>query len=163
MNKTPVSTYKIRFSDCDLFGHLNNARYLDYFFNAREDHLKESYNIDLKEFLQQDLAWLIKSHEIIYLQPALYLETVHIQSSLIKVTDKMMLVEMIMKDELESQVKAAIWTTFIPVNLQTKKVQNHNASFMEFARSIERNDRTDEEDTHQRLLKILSEIKCNNL
>lgn len=61
MNKSPSSTYKIRFSDCDLFGHLNNARYLDYFLNAREDHLKEAYNIDLTQFLQQDMAWLIKA------------------------------------------------------------------------------------------------------
>ena len=29
-----------RFSDCDPFGHLNNARYIDYFINAREDHLR---------------------------------------------------------------------------------------------------------------------------
>ena len=41
MNKNPNLDYKIRFNDGDLFGHLNNSRYLDYFINAREDHLKE--------------------------------------------------------------------------------------------------------------------------
>lgn len=159
MNKTPASTYKIRFSDCDLFGHLNNARYLDYFLNAREDHLKASYNIDLNEFFQQDLAWLIKSHEIIYLRPAVYLETVRIKSSLIKVTEKMMLVEMVMTDELESQVKAVIWTTFIPISLQTKTLKIHNASFMEFALSIETPGGSGDEQTADRLLKVLAGIK----
>ncbi len=163
MNKTPSSTYKIRFSDCDLFGHLNNARYLDYFLNAREDHLKEFYNIDLNEFLQQDLAWLIKSHEIIYLRSAVYLETVRIKSSLIKVTDKMMLIEMVMTDDLESKVKAVLWTTFIPVSVKTKKLKVHNASFMDFAVSIERNEISDSENSSERLLKILAEVKANNL
>jgi acyl-CoA thioesterase FadM len=47
MELTPKSFYTIRFGDCDLFGHLNNARYLDYFINAREEHLKERYQVQL--------------------------------------------------------------------------------------------------------------------
>ena len=37
MNKTPHSFYTIRFTDCDLFGHLNNGRYIDYLLNARKN------------------------------------------------------------------------------------------------------------------------------
>ena len=29
----------VRFQDCDPFGHLNNARYIDYFLNARQDQI----------------------------------------------------------------------------------------------------------------------------
>jgi len=36
-NKILQSTYQVRFQDSDPFRHLNNARYLDYFVNARED------------------------------------------------------------------------------------------------------------------------------
>lgn len=32
-----------RFQDCDPFSHLNNARYIDYFLNAREDQLALFY------------------------------------------------------------------------------------------------------------------------
>ena len=49
MNKHPNSIYKIRFNDCDMFGHLNNARYIDYLINARQDHLKDEYNFDFLE------------------------------------------------------------------------------------------------------------------
>ncbi len=34
-NKEPETQIVIRFQDCDPFGHLNNARYIDYFVNAR--------------------------------------------------------------------------------------------------------------------------------
>ena len=50
MNKSPNSNYKIRFNDCDMFGHLNNSRYLDYLINAREDHLKDYYSFDFTEY-----------------------------------------------------------------------------------------------------------------
>ncbi len=163
MNKSPSSTYKIRFSDCDLFEHLNNARYLDYFLNAREDHLKEAYNIDLNQFLQQDLAWLIKSHNIIYLRPAMYQEIVQIKTSLTNATDELLFVEMVMTDEQETHLKAALWTSFIPINIKTKKRQNHPAAFMEFALSIEKGEVTDWENTTERLSKILTELKSKNL
>ncbi|MGB0837938.1 MAG: acyl-CoA thioesterase, partial [Flavobacteriaceae bacterium] len=38
---------RIRFQDCDPFNHLNNGKYIDYFVNAREDHLLEFYNLNL--------------------------------------------------------------------------------------------------------------------
>ena len=50
MEKTPKSRDKIRFTDCDMFGHLNNSRYLDYLINAREDHLKDFYNFDFNQY-----------------------------------------------------------------------------------------------------------------
>ena len=43
------STTKIRFQDCDPFRHLNNARYTDYFMNAREDQLAQFYGNWLHE------------------------------------------------------------------------------------------------------------------
>lgn len=137
MEKNPRSFYKVRFSDCDPFGHLNNARYIDYFLNAREDHLKSGYGIDLKSFYTSGLSWLVSSHEIRYRKPAVYNEIVSISSSLLKVYPDSLLVEMLMMDAAESHLKAILWTTFIPVNVKTGKKQDHPGSFMEFAYSIE--------------------------
>jgi YbgC/YbaW family acyl-CoA thioester hydrolase len=105
MEKTPASFYIIRFNDCDPLGHLNNSRYLDYFLNAREDHLRESYGVDLREWAQRGDAFVVHSHEIRYLRPALYNESVMIQSSLIGVGDSWLLVELLMYDQ-ERQLKA---------------------------------------------------------
>jgi YbgC/YbaW family acyl-CoA thioester hydrolase len=137
MEKKPSSTYTIRFNDCDPFAHLNNARYIDYFLNAREDHLKNIYDMDLKTFYQQGMTWFVGGHEIQYLKPADYNETVRIQTSLIKALPDALLVEMVMTDEAQSHIKSVMWTRFIPVNLKTGKRENHPETFMAFAKSVE--------------------------
>ena len=137
MEKTPVSSYKVRFSDCDPYGHLNNARYIDYFLNAREDHLKDQYDLDLKSFYQSGLGWVVGSHEIIYRKPAMYSEIVSISSSLLRATPDFLLVEMTMMDMEQKQLKSIIWTYFIPVNLKTGKKESPSPEFMEFAYSVE--------------------------
>lgn len=136
MEKRLQSVYTIRFSDCDLFGHLNNARYIDYFLNAREDHLKTYYNMSLDEFYRQGLTWFVGSHEILYLRPAQYNERVVIHSCLFHVTNDMFWVEMKMTDEKNSHLKSLLWTKFVPVNPATGRKQNHPDSFMEFARKV---------------------------
>jgi YbgC/YbaW family acyl-CoA thioester hydrolase len=137
MEKIPYSLYTVRFSDCDPFAHLNNARYIDYFLNAREDHLKNVYDMDLKTFYQQGMTWFVGGHEIQYLKPADYNETVRIQTSLIKALPDALLVEMVMTDEAQSHIKSVMWTRFIPVNLKTGKRENHPEAFMAFAKSVE--------------------------
>jgi acyl-CoA thioester hydrolase len=137
MEKSPSSCYTVRFGDCDPFGHLNNARYVDYFLNAREDHLKNAYAMDLKDFYQQGLTWFVGGHEIQYLKPADYNETVRIETTLVKASPDLLLVEMVMTDQQQSHIKAVLWTRFIPVNIKTGKRENHTEDFMAFAKSVE--------------------------
>ena len=68
----PKTQYTVRFNDCDPFNHLNNSSYLDYMLNAREDHLKEFYNLNLKDFYAKGIGWVVVAHEIIYIRPASY-------------------------------------------------------------------------------------------
>lgn len=42
----------VRFQDCDPFNHLNNAAYLNYLVNAREDQLIEAYGINIYDTAQ---------------------------------------------------------------------------------------------------------------
>ena len=46
LSKILESKVKIRFQDCDPFNHLNNAAYINYFINAREDQILENYHLD---------------------------------------------------------------------------------------------------------------------
>ncbi len=140
MNKTPHSFYTIRFTDCDLFGHLNNGRYIDYLLNAREDHLKTEYGLDLTDFYKQGVSWLVAAHEISYIRPAAYNERVSVMSALIKPEPGSLLVEMLMMDEKHTHIKSLMWTKFIHVNVKSGKRESHTDSFMDFARSIEVSD-----------------------
>ncbi len=121
----------IRFNDCDPFGHLNNSKYIDYFLNAREDHLKEHYDIDLKVWVQQGQAFVVSAHEIRYLRPATYNESVAIQSALIGWGDSWLLVEMGMFGK-DRQLKAILWTTFTRIHPATGKRMAHPPEFQPF-------------------------------
>jgi acyl-CoA thioester hydrolase len=159
MNKTPHSFYTIRFTDCDLFGHLNNGRYIDYLLNAREDHLKTEYGLDLTDFYKQGVSWLVAAHEISYIRPAAYNERVSVMSALIKLEPGSLLVEMLMMDEKHTHIKSLMWTKFIHVNVKTGKRESHTDTFMDFARSIEVSDVDLVKGYQYRLKEIIENIK----
>lgn len=129
--------YKIRFSDCDPFNHLNNSAYIDYLLNAREDHLKEFHDLAMPELYKKGSGWIVNRHEIVYLAPANYAEMVCIQSALVKFSDDSLLVEMAMWDESRKQLKALLWTKFIHINTQTGKREHHPEWFKEIAMPLE--------------------------
>ena len=84
LDKHPESKVIIRFQDCDAFGHLNNTRFINYFINAREDHLRQYYAFDLYEHARaSNKNWFITKHEIAYLRPAQLGEKVTIRTKLI--------------------------------------------------------------------------------
>ncbi|MGV3695608.1 acyl-CoA thioesterase [Flavobacterium sp.] len=137
MIKNPNSVYKVRFSDCDLFGHLNNARYIDYFMNAREDHLKDYYNLTLTEYYEKGISWVVTGHEIAYLRSAVYDEMVNIESCLLLAESDSLHVELVMTDESNTHLKAVMRTHFTPINPKNGKRETHTREFMEWAKSIE--------------------------
>ena len=119
MDKYPESKTVIRFQDCDAFGHLNNASFIDYFINAREDHLRDYYAFNLYEHAREsNHNWFVKRHEIAYLRPAKLGETVTIKTRLIDLSKRTLTVEGVMLDETATRLKAVQWTTFNYVNLQ---------------------------------------------
>lgn len=135
--KNPTSVYKIRFSDCDLLGHLNNARYIDYFMNAREDHLKDCYNLKLTDYYQKGIAWVVSGHEIAYLRAAVYDEMVTIESTLLLAEADGLYVELVMTDENQTHLKAIMRTKFTPIHPKTGRKELHTNEFMEWAKTIE--------------------------
>lgn len=131
------SSYKVRFNDCDPLGHLNNSSYIDYMLNAREDHLSQYYQVSLPAFHRQGLAWVVRSHEIQYIRPAFYNETITIVSRLLELTEGHLLVEMLMYDEKIQSPKAVLWTNFTCVDPQTGKRKTHTPAFMELAGTMD--------------------------
>ncbi len=126
IDKYPESKTVIRFQDCDAFGHLNNARFINYFINAREDHLREYYAFDLYEHAKaSNQNWFITRHEISYLRPAQLGETVTIKTRLIQFTNNTLMVEGAMFDAAGLKLKAVQWTTFRYVDLQRGRSAMH--------------------------------------
>lgn len=133
----PESEVLIRFPDCDPFHHLNNSRYLDYFINAREDHLLSFYGFSIYEYTKKNtMGWVVGMNQIAYLRPALLMETVVIQSTVLGLTEKDILVEMRMLDKNKSKVKALLWSRFHHVDLTTQKSTAHGEEFMKVFRLL---------------------------
>ncbi|MDI9312916.1 MAG: acyl-CoA thioesterase, partial [Limnohabitans sp.] len=157
--KNPSTKYKIRFTDCDMFGHLNNSRYFDYFFNAREDHLKKFYNLDLNEYYKNDLGWVVKTQEIIYVKPALFNEVVTIQSTLLKLDSEQLDIEIIMLNDIKSHIKAIMRAKIIPIDLKTGRKTQHNSEFMNWAKHIENNEITINNNLQERVTELIYQFK----
>ena len=130
--KHPKSVQKIRFQDCDPYNHLNNARYADYFINAREDHLEEHYGLVLAEHVQKtQKGWLAISSQTSFYKPVNNQEKVVIKSELIHFDARSINVEMTMWNNLESQLKALHWIRFMYYDFVTMKVAQHDMDLME--------------------------------
>ena len=155
MDKHPTSQTVIRFQDCDAFGHLNKARYINYFINAREDHLRDYYAFDLyKHAHGSGENWYITHHEIAYLRPAHLGERVRIQTGLIGLTANGIVLEGVMTDATGQQLKAVQRTTFRYVNLQTGRSATHPPDVAAFLASILIEEEIYPEDLNQRLRQL---------
>lgn len=159
MNKTPSSVYKVRFNDCDMFGHLNNARYLDYMINARQDHLKDTYNFDYNGYYKNNQGWVVSFHEIQYLKPAFFEEMVCIQSALRAVDEDSLFIEIIMMNEEKTQLKAVLRSKLTFINLKTGRKEKHLAQFIEWAKSLVTHEQLSSLPVHERVSGILAHVK----
>jgi YbgC/YbaW family acyl-CoA thioester hydrolase len=131
------STTKVRFQDCDPFNHLNNAAYLNYFMNAREDQLIENYGIDIYKMARKEgKSWVVGSNQIAYLKPTFLMEEIVIQSRLLQFGDSHILVELRMLNSDKTEIKAIMWSTFVHFNLLQQKREMHSEEFMELFKKV---------------------------
>ncbi|MEQ9289721.1 MAG: acyl-CoA thioesterase [Cyclobacteriaceae bacterium] len=110
--KTTKTSSLIRFQDCDPLRHLNNAKYFDYYFNAREDQVPKLYGIKQSViFSEYNAVWVVYNHQIAYLRPAGMGEWVKIFSRIIWHNHNTVLIEYFMTDDEETQLKNVLWST----------------------------------------------------
>jgi len=134
----PESNLFVRFQDCDPFGHLNNARYIDYFLNTREEHTNTYYNLSLMEVAREQKAnWVISQHQIAYLRPADLGERIVIQTKLIHFDNSSLVLESTMLNEGKSQLKSLLWSTMRFVDLQTGRPTDHPNALMDLLESLD--------------------------
>lgn len=135
--KTLESSAKIRFQDCDPFNHLNNAAYINYMINAREDQIEKFYNLDIYKLAKkQGISWVVGTNQIAYLKPALLMENVIIDSQLIEYNQNRLKVEIRMWNTDKTELKAFLWSTFVHYNLIQQKRWNHDDKLMQLFSEI---------------------------
>jgi acyl-CoA thioester hydrolase len=131
------STHFIRFQDCDPFGHLNNARYINYFMNAREDQVAKHYDFNLFGVAeQQQKNWVVTRNQIAYLAPAGIMEEVRIITRLIRMSETNLVVEGIMVDKDGKRIKSVSWMEFTFVNLANGRPARHPEEMMNLFNAV---------------------------
>ncbi len=131
------SRVMIRFQDCDPLQHLNNSKYFDYFFNAREDQLAKLYNFNLGQLYREfNTAWVAYQHQIAYIKPAYFSEWVRINSRVIFYDLDTIVVEYYMTDDQKKHLKTVFWSTLKYVNALTGKREAHHPAVLDFLGTI---------------------------
>lgn len=137
-NRVLESKVLIRFPDCDPFNHLNNSRYLDYFINAREDHLWQNDHFNIYSYgKEHGKSWVVGQNQIVYLKPAMLMETIVIQSRLLKLNTTDIQVEMMMWNKDKTQLKSVMWSVFVHFNLALQKRDEHAIELMDYFKKYE--------------------------
>ncbi len=130
--KLTESLVVIRFQDCDPLQHLNNAKYFDYYYNARDDQVAKLYNLRMSELFQAFGAiWVVYNHQIAYLKSAGMGEWVTIFSRIIWFNENSVVVEYFMTDQHRKHLKNILWTTLRFVEFGGKGI-NHPPEVMAY-------------------------------
>jgi acyl-CoA thioester hydrolase len=114
-----------------MFGHLNNARYIDYMINARQDHLKDNYNFDYAAYYANNFGWVVAEHEIAYLKPARFDETVIISSQLVFADEGILIAEIAMYNQAGDKLKCLMRTKLVPVNISSGRREKHSGELLQ--------------------------------
>lgn len=135
--KETESRVVIRFQDCDPLRHLNNAKYFDYFFNAREDQVPKIYGVEMKDFINAyDAVWVVYNHQIAYLRPANMGEWVKIKTRVVWFDDNTIVIEYCMFDDEMTHLKTLMWSKLKYVGMKTGRAVNHSAEVTAYLTAI---------------------------
>ncbi|GGZ25782.1 thioesterase [Echinicola pacifica] len=135
-SKETESRSLIRFQDCDPLRHLNNAKYFDYYFNAREDQVPKLYGVEMFEMIKKyQAAWVVYNHNISYVKPAMVGEWVRIRSRILWYNDNTLMVEYYMLDDSLEELKNVMWTTLKYVGLNDGKLREHKGEILDFLKA----------------------------
>ncbi|WP_027376021.1 acyl-CoA thioesterase [Kaistella palustris] len=126
MQKELSSLVRIRFSDCDPIGHLNNVKYLEYMLNAREDHVESGYGFTYEEYTRKTgCTWITVQNEIAYLREVRYNARVLITSKTIEVGDTLSKVEILMTSPDGKIIHSVLWLTVLYFDMKTRRAAKH--------------------------------------
>jgi len=135
--REPQSRTVIRFQDCDPLQHLNNAKYFDYYFNAREDQVATLYEFNFGRLFQElKQSWVVYQHQIAYVRPAQVSEWIRITSRLIYFNQDTIVTEYFMTDDSALQLKNVLWVTSKYIDVASGKRAAHPPALIEYLEAI---------------------------
>ncbi|WP_194777732.1 acyl-CoA thioesterase [Pararhodonellum marinum] len=138
--KETESRVVVRFQDCDPLRHLNNAKYFDYYFNAREDQVPKLYGVEMMDFIRKyEAAWVVYNHNIAYVRPAKVGEWIRIMTRLLWHNHNTVVVEYYMTDDNKGELKNILWSTMRYVTIKEGTTTDHKGDLKDYLGAISLN------------------------
>ena len=110
---------KVRGYHLDMYGHVNNARYLEFFEEARWCYIEEKIN--LRDWKQRGYAFLVVNININYRQPALLDQILAIHCTMNRIGNKSATIHQNMLVEGTDKIIADADVTFVIIDIATQK------------------------------------------
>jgi len=109
----------VRGFHCDMFAHVNNARYLEFLEDARWDWLNKT--IDYKYFIKNDISFIVASVTINYRAPAVLNDILTITAATGKIGNRSGQIEQKVIRKSDDKLIADATITFAVVNNKSGK------------------------------------------
>jgi len=125
---------QVRFRDCDLMGHVNNAVYLSYFEQARMHYFEQLIGVDWD---YQKNGILLVKNEVTYLKPVFLNDLPKITLHLIELGNKSITLgyKLFVKDELRSTGSSKL----VCFDFHSKKTVHVYPEMIEAFKNLENN------------------------
>lgn len=111
---------KVRGYHLDLYGHVNNARYLEFLEEARWAMIEEK--IDLGELKKRGIGMVVVNINIDYKLPANLGDLLRVTSTIDRIGAKSATVKQLITSEVSGQLIASAQVTFVIIDIATQKV-----------------------------------------
>ncbi len=79
MPRTQTRTFRVRFGECDAYGHVNNTNYVRYMQEAAFD-ASAAAGYDFAHYDDIGQYWLVRETEVEYLKPLVYGDTFEVKT-----------------------------------------------------------------------------------
>ena len=95
-------------------------------------------NFNIYHFAAQNgLGWVVSKNQIVYLKPAFLMETVVIDSTVLRLGERDLQVEMKMWNERKDKLKSVLWSNFVHIDMKTQKTAIHSQELMDTFKPLE--------------------------
>ena len=111
----------VRFSDCDQYGHVNAALYLDYVSSARWAYLRKEFSMGLEAFSARDLGFYLTESKVCYKKQISEVNRIMVRSRTISETYTRMVVSFEITSEDEKLLYADGNMTFVIMDLKRQR------------------------------------------
>jgi len=127
---------EVRYGDLDPQGHVNNARYLTYFEQARVNYIRHLGLWSEESFL--DIGFILAEARLTFLTPVVFTQPLRVGARVARLGNKSLTMEYQLEDSRDGKVCCTSSAVLVAYNYHTSQTVPLPQNWREAIRSFER-------------------------